>query len=578
MNIKHVPFMVSLCVVIAIPNAFGAPPYDPWADDVDATNTVSVTDAANATGAPDGQTAVVASLLGASLSLDLGENEESDRDLLVYYAGVAVGLIAPVEFYDAGFNLVASADLLLAASVGPALAAALYTNSVPYRYVILRGSVTGVYGVDAIKAINLPEPPDGFADAASTFGTTLIVNPNNAVGAPDGQYATIVSLLGGGIQLDMGAGEEGTWDLIVHYGALAIQLATTVVFLDENSNVLASAPLLLAASVGNAQAAVAYTNAPNPYRYVRINALLNSFLLDAVETITAGPDSDGDGILDIDEDPNNNGNLADDDTDGNGIPNALDPDDDGDSIPTIIEVGGDPNNPVDTDGDSAPDYLDPDDDGDSIPTITEVGGDPNNPVDTDNDSTPDYLDPDDDGDTMPTLTEVGGDPNNPIDTDGDGTPDYLDPDDDGDTVPTIIEVGGDPNNPVDTDNDSTPDYLDPDDDGDGIPTKIEDRNGNGDPTDDDTDGDGTPDYLDPDPAHIATFIFEPDPGVASITWTNLLPGYAYHLQGSASLLEPDWQTLVTNAIAPSQSLTLENILIDQSEIKHFRLVEIIPVN
>lgn len=37
-----------------------------------------------------------------------------------------------------------------------------------------------------------------------------------------------------------------------------------------------------------------------------------------------------------------------------------------------------------------------------------------------------------------------------------------------------------------------------DPDGDGIPTEQEDRNGNGDPRDDDTDGDGTPDYLDED--------------------------------------------------------------------------------
>ncbi|HPR31571.1 MAG TPA: Ig-like domain-containing protein, partial [Prolixibacteraceae bacterium] len=45
-------------------------------------------------------------------------------------------------------------------------------------------------------------------------------------------------------------------------------------------------------------------------------------------------DSDGDGILDIDELLVDTGNLCDTDTDMDGIPNYLDPDDDGDDIPT----------------------------------------------------------------------------------------------------------------------------------------------------------------------------------------------------------------------------------------------------
>ena len=510
---KNMPRVIaaSLCLFIACAQSQATPPYDPWADDVYAVNTISVTDPHNALGAPDGNVALVASLVGASLALDIGEGEESDRDLLVYYSGVVIGLVAPVEFYDNGFNLVGSANLLLAASVGTSLGVAIYTNNIPYRYVILRGSVAGVYGVDAIKAINLPRPADGYADAATTYGITLIVNPNNAVGAPDGQFATIVSALGGGIELDMGAGEEGTWDLIVHSGALAVQLSTTVEFLNSGGSVVATAPLLLGASIGNAQTGVSYTNAPNPYRYVRIGALTSAFLLDAIEAITARPDSDGDGIPDVDEDLNNNGNLADDDTDGDGIPNALDADDDGDSIPTIIEVGGDPNNPVDTDGD--------------------------------------------------------------------GTPDYLDPDDDGDSIPTIIEVGGDPNNPVDTDGDGTPDYLDPDDDGDGIPTIYEDRNGNGDPTDDDTNGDGIPDYLDPVPAHIASWIEDEDgSGLFTIVWTNLLPGFAYNLEVTEDLMEPVWHTIVTNAISPAQFMVMEDIPASSFEVRIFRLVEIIPPN
>lgn len=61
-------------------------------------------------------------------------------------------------------------------------------------------------------------------------------------------------------------------------------------------------------------------------------------------------DSDGDGILDIDEDVVGSGNLCDTDTDMDGIPNFLDPDDDGDGILTINEHG-------DMNYNGIPDYL-----------------------------------------------------------------------------------------------------------------------------------------------------------------------------------------------------------------------------
>ncbi|MFN3909367.1 MAG: FKBP-type peptidyl-prolyl cis-trans isomerase [Flavobacterium sp.] len=49
-------------------------------------------------------------------------------------------------------------------------------------------------------------------------------------------------------------------------------------------------------------------------------------------------DSDRDGVLNIDEDINGNGNLYDDDTDGDGIPDFLDVDDDGDNVLTRREI------------------------------------------------------------------------------------------------------------------------------------------------------------------------------------------------------------------------------------------------
>lgn len=71
-------------------------------------------------------------------------------------------------------------------------------------------------------------------------------------------------------------------------------------------------------------------------------------------------DTDNDGILDIDEDLNNDNDLDNDDLDNDGIPNYLDADDDGDGVDTADEDrdnDGDPTND-DSDGDQTPDYLD----------------------------------------------------------------------------------------------------------------------------------------------------------------------------------------------------------------------------
>ncbi|MCA9385648.1 hypothetical protein KC717_03295 [Candidatus Dojkabacteria bacterium] len=216
-------------------------------------------------------------------------------------------------------------------------------------------------------------------------------------------------------------------------------------------------------------------------------------------------DSDGDGILDIDEDLNDDNDPTNDDTDGDGIPNYLDPDDDNDGVPTASEdqnKDGDPSND-DFDFDGIPNYLDIDDDNDSILTKDEDidgDGDPTND-DTDGSGMPNYLDVDDDNDLIPTRLEDingDGDPTND-DSDGDGIPNYLDPDDDNDGILTRdedVNKDGDPTND-DTDGGGLPNYLDPDDDNDGILTTNEDVNKDGDPTNDDSDGDGIPNYLDP---------------------------------------------------------------------------------
>lgn len=129
---------------------------------------------------------------------------------------------------------------------------------------------------------------DPYADAVNS--SLLVAGPQNAVGAPDGQTANIVSLLGiGSLKLDMGLGEEGTGNLNVHYaGPLSAELITTVDFLAADGTVISTGILHLAdLSSGVHIATVPYSAAPTPYRFVRINGLLLlSIGIDAVEAIS----------------------------------------------------------------------------------------------------------------------------------------------------------------------------------------------------------------------------------------------------------------------------------------------------
>lgn len=148
----------------------------------------------------------------------------------------------------------------------------------------------------------------------------------------------------------------------------------------------------------------AYPNISSPQTiYARIenaNMICANVITEFDILITTQPlaDTDNDGIPDLSEDLNGNGNLDDDDTDGDGIANYQDDDDDGDGVPTAVELNGQGYRGVnftflDTDGDGIENYLDGDDDGDGILTIDEDyngNGDPTDD-DTDNSGIPDFL-------------------------------------------------------------------------------------------------------------------------------------------------------------------------------------------
>ncbi|MBK8251448.1 MAG: thrombospondin type 3 repeat-containing protein [Polyangiaceae bacterium] len=117
-----------------------------------------------------------------------------------------------------------------------------------------------------------------------------------------------------------------------------------------------------------------------------------------------------------------------------------------------------------------------DTDGDGILDIVELGSDPDVPVDSDEDSMADVIDLDSDNDTISDADEAGPDKGLPVDTDGDEVPDYIDLDSDNDIVTDIadncrVDVNAEQ---LDQDGDLEGDECDIDDDGDGIDDSVDD--------------------------------------------------------------------------------------------------------
>ena len=235
------------------------------------------------------------------------------------------------------------------------------------------------------------------------------------------------------------------------------------------------------------------------------NVLIDMIDADGVGTILDNDisdiDSDDDGIIDVMEDLNLDGDddPATDptDSDGDSYPDYLDIDSDNDGIPDNVEAQS-------TDGYIAPSLIDANNNG--LDDAYESGADLGLiPVNTDGEDIPDYLDDDSDNDGVPDYIEGH-------DYDRDGIPDVIlvgsDKDNDGlddgfeGGEQIDIDVNDEIDNPINdlpnTDGDNESDYRDTDDDDDGIPTEEEDGNGDGDYTNDDFDEDGIPDYLDPD--------------------------------------------------------------------------------
>ena len=221
---------------------------------------------------------------------------------------------------------------------------------------------------------------------------------------------------------------------------------------------------------------------------------------------TGGPDQDGDGVADAQDNCKSVKNSGQKDTDDDGKGDACDSDDDGDGVTDVNDNCPKKANPgqKNSDGDAKGDACDPDDDNDGV-----LDGDDNCPkkanagqLDTDGDGDGDKCDDDDDGDGVldaddncPKKANAGQ-----LDSDGDGKGDKCSIDDDGDGLvddeDNCRKVANE--DQLDSDDDGVGDACDEDDDGDGVLDGDDDCPLIDDASQTDTDGDGIGDACDLD--------------------------------------------------------------------------------
>ncbi|MGB0370299.1 MAG: hypothetical protein ACPGN3_03050 [Opitutales bacterium] len=347
-------------------------------------------------------------------------------------------------------------------------------------------------------------------------------------------------------------GADGGWPIV--YGLSGLTSSGIQVVIDEDQ--------INDTERSHTTEQVAFVGVDSSFADFDLDGLTNS-LEETLGLDPTKPDSDGNGIVDLEEDSDGDSltnswelalgyDLSNPDTDGNGTPDNEE-DADADGLPNDWEIWNwmDPQYALDATEDFEPDGLD---------NLLEfyLGTDPNSEFSYDEVGNPVYdISRDDDGDYLTTEWEIilgydalssdtdgNGIPDNEEDADADGLPNdweiwnWMDPlyaldateDFEPDGLDNLLEfyLGTDPNSEFSYDEFGNPVYdISRDDDGDYLTTEWEiilgydalssDTDGNGIPdNEEDADADGLPNdweiwnWMDPLYALDATEDFEPD--------------------------------------------------------------------
>lgn len=123
---------------------------------------------------------------------------------------------------------------------------------------------------------------DPYADAVAQASPMLFF-AQDAIGEPDGAYALFRDQEE--LRLDMGANEEGTGDLILHYKLGDIGAIYSIVFQDLEGNTLDSESAFFP-NANEGSVKITYEG-EGSYRYVKIvNPENEEFLIDSIEAVT----------------------------------------------------------------------------------------------------------------------------------------------------------------------------------------------------------------------------------------------------------------------------------------------------
>lgn len=135
--------------------AWAAPLYTPYANSVTAQSGLGSGTAANAVGAPDGQTALLLGL-NSSLTLDMGEGEEGTHALKVYFGPLNLQLQVQVQFLDSSQAVVGGETRQLFLDLSASEQAFSYDwhdSGKAYRYVRINVLGAVALGIDAVEAV-----------------------------------------------------------------------------------------------------------------------------------------------------------------------------------------------------------------------------------------------------------------------------------------------------------------------------------------------------------------------------------------------------------------------------------------